>query len=102
MTVWIVVILAGVATFAMRFIFIGLFGRIAVPDWLERALGYVAPSVLAAITVPAVMTSGGSIELWMPFLPAAIIGGLTAWATRSIGVAIVVGLGALWLLRAVL
>jgi len=98
-TAWIVVITAGVATFAMRFVFIALFGRITVPDWLERALRYVAPSVLAAITLPAVVAPGGVFGLWNPFVPAAIIGGLAAWRTKSIGISIVAGLVSLWILQ---
>jgi len=96
---WIVVVTAGVATFAMRFVFIGLFGKIDVPPWLERGLRYIAPAVLAAIAVPAVVAPGANLDLVNPFVPAAIIGGLAAWRTSSIGAAIVVGLATLWLLR---
>ena len=99
MTMWIVVIVAGIATFAMRFVFIGLFGRIEVPPTLERGLRYIAPAVLAALTLPAVLAPGGTFDPWNPFVPAAIIGGIAAWATKSIGAAIVVGLPALWLLQ---
>jgi branched-subunit amino acid transport protein len=99
MTAWIVVIVVGLATFAMRFLFIALFGRIAVPRWLERSLAYVAPSVLAAITVPAVVAPGGTYELWNPFIPAVIVGGIAAWLSRSIGGAILAGLVALWIIQ---
>jgi branched-subunit amino acid transport protein len=95
---WTVVILAGVATFSMRFVFIALFGRVAIPSVLERALRYVAPSVLAALTVPAVMAPSGTLDPWNAFLPAAMIGGLAAWRTRSVGAAILLGLPALWLI----
>ena len=99
MTMWVVVITAGIATFAMRFVFIGLFGRIEVPLPLERALRYVAPAVLAALTLPAVLAPGGTIDLWNAFVPAAIVGGIAAWATKSIGAAILIGLPALWLVQ---
>ncbi len=98
MTVWVVVILAGIATFAMRFSFIALFGRVDVPPTMERALRYVAPAVLAAITLPAILAPGAVFDPWNAFLPAAIVGGLAAWRTKSIGAAILVGLPALWLL----
>jgi len=101
-TMWIVVIAAGTATFAMRFVFLGLFGKFEVPPWLERGLKYIAPAVLAAITVPAVLAPGANLDVVSPFVPAAIIGGLAAWITKSIGAAIVVGLAALWLLRWIL
>jgi branched-subunit amino acid transport protein len=99
MTAWVVVIVVGMATFAIRFVFIALFGKVGIPGWLERSLRYVAPSVLAAITVPAVIAPGGIVTLWSPLLPAAIIGGLAAWVTKSIGAAIVFGMAALWILR---
>ncbi len=98
MTMWIVVVLAGIATFSMRFSFIALFGIVSVPPLLERALRYVAPAVLAALTVPAIMAPGRMLDVTNPFIPAAIIGGLAAWFTKSIGAAIVVGLPALWLI----
>jgi branched chain amino acid efflux pump len=97
-TMWIVVALAGIATFSMRFVFIALFGRFEVPATLERALKYVAPSVLAAITFPAIIAPGGTIDPWNLYLPAAVVGGLAAWWTKSIGAAIIVGLPTLWLL----
>jgi branched-subunit amino acid transport protein len=96
---WMVVILAGLATFAMRFSFIALFGRVAVPPTMERALKYIAPAVLAAITLPAILAPEGSIDPFNIYVPAAILGGLAAWRTRSIGAAIVVGLPALWVLQ---
>lgn len=99
MTMWIVVIAAGIATFAMRFSFVALFGRINVPPTLEEALRYVAPAVLAALTVPAVVAPGGAFDPWNAFVPAAVIGGVAAWRTRSIGASILIGLPALWLLQ---
>lgn len=98
-TMWTVVILAGIATFAMRLSFIALFGRVSVPPSVERALKYIAPSVLAAITLPALLTPDNALDAWNFYVPAAILGGLAAWKTRSIGAAIVVGLPSLWLLQ---
>jgi len=95
---WVVVILAGIATFAMRFVFIALFGVITVPPLLERALRYVAPAVLAALAAPAIIAPDMTFAPTNPFVPAAIIGGLAAWYTKSIGAAILVGLPALWLI----
>ena len=97
MSTWIAVIAAGVATYAIRLSFIALFGRIEVPDPLERALRYVPPAVLAAIAVPGVAAPGGLYDLWNPFVPAAILGGLAAWKTRSIGAAILIGMPSLWI-----
>lgn len=99
MTAWVVVIVVGIVTFAMRFVFIALFGRVGIPAWLERSLRYVAPSVLAAIALPAVVAPEGVVAIWSPLLPAAVIGGLAAWVTKSIGAAILFGMVALWVIR---
>lgn len=99
MTDWIAITIAGIATFAMRFIFIALFGRVSVPLFLERALKYVAPAVLAAITLPALVSRDGSFDPVNPFVGAALVGGLAAYYTKSIGAAIVIGLPVLWLIN---
>lgn len=99
MTMWIVVLIAGLATFGLRFLFIGLFGKVSVPPTLERALRYIAPAVLAALALPAIVRPEGVFDLWSPFVPAAVLGALAAWKTGNIGAAIVVGLPALWLLQ---
>lgn len=102
MMMWFVVVTAGVATFAMRFVFVGLFGKFEVPRWLERPLAYIAPAVLAAITVPAILAPDTNLDIVSPLIPAAVLGGIAAWKTKSIGAAIVVGLGTLWFLRWIL
>ncbi len=99
MTDWVAITIAGIATFAMRFIFIALFGRVSVPLFLERALKYVAPAVLAAITLPALVSRDGSFDPVNPFVGAALVGGLAAYYTKSIGAAIVIGLPVLWLIN---
>ena len=99
MTTWMVVILAGLATFGMRYAFIGLFRTVAIPQTLERSLRYIAPAVLAALVLPAILAPDGSVAPVNPYLLAAIVGGAAAWKTKSIGAAIVVGLPVLWLLR---
>lgn len=99
MNTWITVVVSGIATLGIRFSFIALFGRVAVPDLLERALRYIAPAVLAAIALPAVAAPGGVYDVWNPFVPAAILGGLAAWRTGSIGATIVVGMPALWIIQ---
>lgn len=99
MSMWMVVVLAGTATFAMRFVFIALFKRIGVPPILERGLRYIPPAVLAAITFPALIAPGHVLDPINPFLPAALIGGVAAWRTKSIGAAITVGLPALWIIN---
>ncbi len=99
MTMWIVVVAAGLATFGIRLSFVALFGRFSVPARVEQALRYVAPAVLAALAVPGFVAPNGSIEPFNLFVPAAVLGGLAAWKTRSVAAAIAVGLPALWLFQ---
>ncbi len=58
MTMWIVVIVAGIATYAIRFVLIGLFGTIEVPPIIERALRYIAPAVPGIIIIRKQRASG--------------------------------------------
>ena len=52
---WIVVVVLGVATYFIRFSFLGLLGNRALPGWLLRCLQYTAVAVLPALVAPAVM-----------------------------------------------
>ncbi|MFO7699551.1 MAG: AzlD domain-containing protein, partial [Acidimicrobiia bacterium] len=62
----------------------------------------VAPAVLAALTVPAIVGPSGHFDPWNAFLPAAIAGGLARWRTSSIGAGIVVGLPTLLLIESLI
>lgn len=52
---WIVVVVLGLATYAIRFSFLGLLGNHALPGWLQRSLRYTAVAVLPALVAPAVL-----------------------------------------------
>lgn len=59
MTVWLVLIAAGLITFGIRFALIFLFGRVAIPPLVQRALRYVPPAVLSAMIVPELLLRDG-------------------------------------------
>ena len=99
MIMWGVVVASGIATFAIRFSLIALFGRFKIHPTVESGLRFISPSVLAALTLPAVISPGGTIDPWNAMIPALVVSGLAAWYTRSIGAAIVTGLPALWLIQ---
>ena len=77
--IWIVMILTGLANFAVRFsMFSGLRAR-TLPDWAERYLRYVPTAVLSAIIAAALfLDEAGDIQMWnttvLAGLLAAIIG----------------------------
>jgi|TARA_B110000879_G_C10978143_1_gene434299 branched-subunit amino acid transport protein len=54
-TLWTVIIVLGIGSFGLRFIFTGLVGDRAMPDWLLRHLRYTAVAILPALVAPQVV-----------------------------------------------
>ena len=54
-TLWTVIILPGIGSFGLRFVFTGLVGDRAMPDWLLRHLRYTAVAILPALVAPQVV-----------------------------------------------
>jgi branched-subunit amino acid transport protein len=55
MSIWITIILAGLATYAIRLSFIQAYGRRRIPDGMARSLRFVPPAVLTAIIIPELL-----------------------------------------------
>lgn len=101
--IWLIAGMA-LATMATRIPVLMMLSRRQMPQGVFRALKYVPPAVLSAIIFPAVLMPGGTFTLdWgHPPLLASIVAVLVAWRTRNLLLTIVVGMGALLLLRALL
>lgn len=102
MSDWLVVVVIGLGTYAMRLSFIGLLGTRPMPLWAQRPLRFVAPAVLAALVVPAVTLSDGVVDvtpLGNPRFVAAAVAALVAWRLKNVAGVIVVGMGLLWVLQ---
>jgi branched-subunit amino acid transport protein len=102
---WGAVIAIGVGTYLTRLSFIGAFGERAMPAWLERPLRYVAPAVLGAIVLPAVVMPEGVADLLPATNPrflAAVVAGAVAVRWRNVSLVIAVGMASLWLLDGLL
>jgi branched-subunit amino acid transport protein len=101
MRLWLILLAAGVLTYAMRLSFILLWGKIEVPVWLQRALRFVPPAVLTAIIFPELFLPGGELDLTPgnARLIAGTLAALVAWRTRNIVLTILVGMGALLLIQ---
>ncbi|MES3518505.1 MAG: AzlD domain-containing protein [Natronomonas sp.] len=100
--VWTAIVLIGIATYGVRVSFIYLFGRIeSVPDRVGRVLRFVPPAVLAALTVPAIVTIRPSISAMLvdDRLLAGVVAAVVAWRSENILATIAAGMGTLWLLR---
>lgn len=100
MSIWVIIVIVGLATYLIRLSFIGILGRVGVPAYIERPLRFVAPAVLAAIAIPELVAPAGTIDLTFDNLRlvAGIIAIAVAWKTRAMGPTIAAGMVSLWLL----
>jgi branched-subunit amino acid transport protein len=104
MNIWLIILIAGLVTFATRLSFIFLLDWIKVPDWFRRGLRFVPVAVLSAIILPALTSPNGTLALsWRnPQLLAGAVAILVAWRTRNVILTIVVGMAALVIFQVVL
>lgn len=102
MSIWLVILAVGVFTFATRLSFILLFGRYSVPPALQRALRYVPPAALTAITFDAMLAPNGTLDFSFGNfrLLAGLLAIIVAWRTKNIFLTILVGMAVLLLLQA--
>lgn len=104
MNIWLIFVLGGLLTFAMRFSFIYAFGKLSVPPALHRALRFVPPAVLSAIIFPEVLLNEGRLSLGLGnhrMLAAAVAAAVAVWTKKTLPT-IIAGLAALLLLQAAL
>ena len=99
-TLWLLIAVGGLTTFALRYSLIGLLGRAEFPPALRRALRYVPPAVLTAIIAPALLAPDGQVDLSLA--NARLLAGtaaiLIALLTRRTLLTLLVGMAVLWLL----
>lgn len=103
-TIWLLILGVAAGTYLIRLSFIQAWQWISVPDELARALRYVPPAVFAALILPALTVSGGSIDLSPDNLRlvAGVLAAGVAWYSHSVLLTLGVGMGSLWILQAVL
>ena len=99
---WAVIVIVGALNYVSRLSFIALFSRRAVPALLSRAFRYVPAAMLTALVLPmiAVSSDGGSWPIAK--VVAAVIAGAVAFFTHSTLKTLAAGMGALWILQAIL
>lgn len=98
-TLWTVMIVLGLGTFALRFVFLGLIGDRPMPDWLMRHLRYTAVAVLPGLVAPLVVwptATDGALD--MPRLAAALTTLAVGYYTKNVLAAIFGGAAMLYLL----
>lgn len=96
MTFWLTVGGMVAVTFGSRLA--GLTLRRELPAFWLRFLHFVPIAVFAALVTPSLQGSRGEGEIRVA---AAAVVGLAAWRRRNLGIALVAGMAAFWLLRAV-
>ncbi len=86
MNVWLLIVLCGVVTFALRLSFIAAEGRITFPPVIRRLLTFVPVATLTALVVPDLVMPQGN--WWLGWDNARLIAGLVAVviaaSTRSV------------------
>jgi branched-subunit amino acid transport protein len=99
--IWLVMLLGGLITFAIRFSFIYLFGMFHIPETVRRSLHYVPPAVLSAIVFPELFLQNGTLDLSLHNvrLLAGLVAIVVAWYSRNTLLTIVVGMLALFLFQ---
>lgn len=99
MNLWLVMALAGLATFAIRASFIGAAGRVAIPAWFKRMLRFVPIAALTALVWPDLLIAQGAISIAEPRLVAGLIAAAIAWKTRNVLMTIAGGMLVLWMIE---
>lgn len=101
MTLWLMFIIIGLLTYAIRLSFILFFSKMNIPSLLQRAFRFVPVAVLSAIIFPALFLPKGVLAL--SFSNTRLLAGIlavgVAWRTKNVLVTLVVGMGALYLLQ---
>ena len=102
MSVWIIILAAGIGSFALRVSMVVAADRIRIPTWLDRASAFVAPAAMTALAATAISdaaTSDGPDAGITPIVAAAAAGFAVA-RTRKPQLAMLVGMPTLWLMTA--
>jgi len=103
MTLWLVVLAAGLLTFGTRLSFIVLLHRLKFPGWFLRGLRFVPMAVLSAIILPQLATRNNVLDISFrnPQLFAGALAILVAWRTKNVLLTILAGMAARLLFQSV-
>lgn len=98
---WLAFVLVGLGTYLLRFSFIGLSERAALPEGFKQGLRFVPAAVLAALVAPALVYDGTALGGWLVSdrLVAGLLAVLVAWQTRSVLLTLIAGMVGLWMLQ---
>lgn len=98
--IWLIIVLVGAGTYALRLSFIYLLGNVELPESATRALRFVPAAVLAALVAPALFIVPDASLWFHPRLVAAGVAVVVAWWTKNVLFTLLAGMGVLWGLQA--
>jgi branched chain amino acid efflux pump len=91
--IWMVIVGAGIGTFAMRASFIAAAHRLTeIPPAVQRLLRQIPPAALASLVLPALVRPHGSLDLAQPRFVAGTIAAVVAWRTGNVALTVAVGM----------
>lgn len=89
---WTVIIILGIGSFGLRFVFTGLVGNRAMPDWLLRHLRYTAVAILPALVAPQVIWPAATDGVFdTPRATAAAVTLMVGLFTKNVLMAVISG-----------
>lgn len=95
--IWTVIVLLGLGSLGLRYVFLGLLGGRPLPGWLLRHLRYTAVAVLPALVAPLTLwpaATGGTPDPVRLSSAAATVA--VGYLTRSLLWGITAGAATLW------
>lgn len=103
LTIWVVIVCAGVLTFAARGSFLLIAGRLEnLPEAARQVLRMIPAAALAALVAPTILRDDGSVALLGPRALAGAVALIVAFRFNNILLTIVVGLAAVVAFSAVM
>lgn len=102
MNAFLAILAVGIGSYLLRSVFILALANRRIPPAVIAALDYVAPAVLAALTVSLVVDTDGRLAIDLAEAAGLVAGGVAIWKTRNFLLSAGVGMAVLWLLSALL
>jgi len=89
----------GLVTYIPRWLPLALLSKRDLPSWFKTWLDFIPASILSALLLPALVTSGEPrhLEIFRPELLVALPTFAIALKTRSLGLTVVAGMFFFWL-----
>ncbi|MBT8459100.1 MAG: AzlD domain-containing protein [Boseongicola sp.] len=98
--IWMIIVIMGVATYLIRFSFLGLIGDRELPEWALRHLRYTPVAVLPGLVAPLVLAKDASGQMDPTLILAAITTVTVGWWRKGMFPGVAAGVGTYLILGA--